>query len=146
MKQPGHERPTVAGVIKVDRRSSREEGPPVGPAKRASSRRRVGSVNKPSSRRRAGPANKPFSRKQAGLGDRPSNRKRPGPGNNLRRMPFRALGVASKPKTIVIGAARAVAVATAVAGHVAENLSAVDPVVVEDLVAVDPKVVEAVDS
>lgn len=146
VKQPGHERPTVAGVIKVDRRSNRVEGPPVGPANKPSSRRRVGPANKPPNRKQAGLANKPSRRKQAGLGDKPSSRRRVGPGNNLRRMPFRALGVASKPKTIVIGAAQAVAVATAVAGHVVENLAAVDPVVAGDLVAVGPKVVEAVDS
>ena len=90
--------------------------------------------------------------------DKPSSRKRPGPGNNPKTMPFRALGVESRPKTTVIVAAQAGAVATAVAGLVAEDpedpavagLAVEDPAVVglvtEDLVVGEAVVVEVLDS
>lgn len=59
-------------------------------------------------------ANSPFNRELAGLGDKPpSNRGkilaelRDRPSSSEKTIPFWGLGTASKPKTTVIGAARA---------------------------------------
>jgi hypothetical protein len=140
VKWQSREKLTVAGLIKVDRAFNRKQ---LGPANKPSSRKQVGLVDRASNRKQPGLANKPSSRKQAGLVDKPSSRKRPGPGNNLKRMPFRVLGVENKPKTIVIVAAQAVAVATAVAGLVAEDPEdpAVAGLVTEDLVVGEAVVV-----
>ena len=155
VKWLSREKLTVAGLIKVDRASNRKQ---LGPANKPSSRKQVGLVDRASNRKQPGPANKHSSRKQAGPVDKPSNKKQEGSGNNLKRMPFRALGVENKPKTTVIVAARAGAAATAVAGLVAEDpedpavagLAVEDPAVVglvtEDLVVGEAVVVEVLDS
>jgi len=143
VKWLSREKLTVAGLIKVDR---------------ASNRKQAGSANRPSSKKQLGLVDKPFSRKRAGPANKPSNKKQEGPGNNLKRMPFRALGAENKPKLTVIVAAQAVAVATAVAGLVAEDpedpavagLAVEDPaeagLVTEDLVVGEAVVVEVLDS